>query len=507
MIRTKQLTHFFAMFLMVWLQSAMAAQDAAGFTSLFDGENLSGWDGNPKFWSVKDGTITGQTTAENPTQGNTFLIWRNGTVEDFELRLSYRIVGGNSGIQYRSKDLGNWVAGGYQADFEAGKTYSGIVYEEKGRGILAKRGERTVVEAGGKVRVVASVGNSDEIQAAIKSEDWNEYVIIARGNHLVHKINGRITSEVSDEQPEKRASSGILALQLHAGPPMMVQFKNLQLKRLKPEGVKQIVLVAGTPSHAPGDHEFNAGSLLLKTCLDKVSGVEAQVYLNGWPKDPTAFDEADTIMLFMDGGAKHPVIQEDHLQRMGELMKRGVGLLCAHYAVEVPKEKGGPEFLDWIGGYYETGFSTNPHWDAEFKSLPKHPITNGVKPFTIRDEWYFNMRFRPGMKGVVPILAAKPSDEDRQGKSSSPRGPYPHIVADKGREEILMWAVERPDKGRGVGFTGGHTHQNWGNDNFRKLILNALLWTAKMEVPAEGVQSSVRQEELKLNLDPKPARK
>jgi type 1 glutamine amidotransferase len=188
-------------------------------------------------------------------------------------------------------------------------------------------------------------------------------------------------------------------------------------------------------------------------------------------------------------------------------MKRGVGLLCAHYAVEVPKEKGGPEFLDWIGGYYETGFSTNPHWDAEFKSLPQHPITNGVKPFTIRDEWYFNMRFRPGMKGVVPILAAKPSDEDRQGKSSSPRGPYPHIVADKGREEILMWAVERPDKGRGVGFTGGHTHQNWGNDNFRKLILNALLWTAKMEVPSEGVQSSVRQEELKLNLDPKPARK
>jgi type 1 glutamine amidotransferase len=507
MMRTKQLTCFFAMFLMVWLQSAIAARDSAGFTSLFDGENLSGWDGNSKFWSVRDGTITGQTTAENPTQGNTFLIWRNGTVEDFELRLSYRIVGGNSGIQYRSKDFGNWVAGGYQADFEAGKTYSGIVYEEKGRGILAKRGESTVVGADGNVKVVASVGNSDEIQAAIKSEDWNEYVVIARGNHLVHKINGRITSEVTDEQPEKRASSGILALQLHAGPPMMVQFKNIQLKRFEPGGVKRIVLVAGTPSHAPGDHEFNAGSLLLKTCLDKVSGVEAQVYLNGWPKDPTAFDKADTIMLFMDGGARHPVIQEDHLQRMGQLMKRGVGLLCAHYAVEVPKEKGGPEFLDWIGGYYETGFSTNPHWDAKFKSLPQHPITNGVKPFTIRDEWYFNMRFRPGMKGVVPILAAKPSDEDRQGKSSSPRGPYPHIVADKGREEILMWAVERPDKGRGVGFTGGHTHQNWGNDNFRKLILNALLWTAKMEVPAEGVQSSVRQEELKLNLDPKPARK
>jgi hypothetical protein len=498
---------FFAIVLIVLVPSGIAAQDSAGFESLFNGRDLSGWDGNPKFWSVRDGAITGQTTSENPTQGNTFLIWRNGTVEDFELRLSYRIVGGNSGIQYRSKDLGNWVAGGYQADFEAGKMFSGIVYEEKGRGILAKRGEKTVVGADGKVTVVGSVGKSDEIQAAIKSEDWNEYLVIARGNHLVHMINGRITSEVTDEEPGKRASSGILALQLHAGPPMLVQFKAIQLKRLKSEGTKRIVLVAGTPSHAPGDHEFNAGSLLLKACLDKVPGVQASVYLGGWPKDPTAFDQADAIMLFMDGGARHPVIQEDHLQRMGQLMKRGAGLLCAHYAVEVPKDKGGPELLDWIGGYYETGFSTNPHWDGDFKSLPKHPITNGVKPFTIRDEWYFNMRFRPGMKGVVPILAARPSDEDRQGKTASPRGPYPHIVADKGREEILMWAVERPDGGRGVGFTGGHVHKNWGNDNFRKLILNALLWTAKIEVPAEGVQSSVSEEELKANLDPKPVRK
>src|SRR5262245_58249688 len=117
------------------------------------------------------------------------------------------------------------------------------------------------------------------------------------------------------------------------------------------------------------------------------------------------------------------------------------------------------------------------------------------------------MRFRQGMKGAIPIMIAKPSDEDSQGKSSSPRGPYPHIVADKGRDEILMWAVERPDKGRGVGFTGGHTHKNWGNDDFRRLVLNALFWTAKLEVPPGGVQSTVTAEELQMNLDPKPARK
>ena len=200
-------------------------------------------------------------------KGNTFLIWRLGTVEDFELHLSYRIVGGNSGIQYRSKDLGNWVVGGYQADFEAGKVFSGILYDEKGRGILAKRGEKTTVDASGKVQVTGSVGDSDQLQAAIKNEGWNDYVVIAIGNHLIHKINGHVTVDVTDDQVEKRVASGILALQLHAGPPMLVQFKDIQMKRIKPEGVKRIVLVAGTPSHAPGDHEFNAGVLILKNCL------------------------------------------------------------------------------------------------------------------------------------------------------------------------------------------------------------------------------------------------
>lgn len=266
---------------------------------------------------------------------------------------------------------------------------------------------------------------------------------------------------------------------------------------------KKIVLVAGTPSHGPGDHEFNAGCLVLKKCLDQVPGVKATVHLNGWPKDPNAFDDADAILLFMDGGGGHPVIQEDRLQKMGALMKKGVGLGCAHYAVEVPKDKGGPEFLDWIGGYYETAFSTNPHWDAEIKELPKHPITRGVKPFKIRDEWYFNMRFRTDAKGVAPILVAKPDDETRQGKSASPRGPYPHIVAASGRQETLMWATERTDGGRGFGFTGGHMHANWANANFRKVVLNALLWLAKIDVPPDGVQSTLPLDEYTKNLDPK----
>jgi hypothetical protein len=276
---------------------------------------------------------------------------------------------------------------------------------------------------------------------------------------------------------------------------------------------KKIVLVAGRPSHGPGDHEFRAGALLLKSCLDKFPGLNVVVASNGWPTkmagdnrvdDNAVFDGADAIMLFMDGGGGHPAIKGDHLLVLSNLMKKGVSLGCYHYAVEIPKDKGGPEFLDWIGGYYEDRWSTNPHWDAEIKTLPKHPITRGVKPFTVKDEWYYNIRFRPDMKGVTPILVAKPSDETREGKTSSPRGPYPHIVAASGREEVLAWAVERSDGGRGFGFTGGHFHKNFGNDDFRKLVLNSLVWLAKMEVPSDGVPSATpTAEELKQNLDPK----
>jgi len=218
---------------------ALASSGSAAEMNLFNGKDLTGWDGNPKFWSVRDGLLTGQTTADNPTKGNTFLIWTNGTVADFELELDYKIIAGNSGIQYRSKDMGNWVVGGYQGDFEAGDTYSGILYEERGRGILAQRGQKTriIAQPGdaskAKVEVTGSVGDSKEIQAKIKKEDWNHYRIVAKGNHLQHFINGMQTVDVTDEHAAGAASSGILALQLHAGPPMLLQFRNIKLTPLK----------------------------------------------------------------------------------------------------------------------------------------------------------------------------------------------------------------------------------------------------------------------------------
>jgi len=269
------------------------------------------------------------------------------------------------------------------------------------------------------------------------------------------------------------------------------------------DGRTKIVLIAGRPSHGPGDHEFNAGVQLLYKCLQIQSNIAPTFCLNGWPQDVRVFNGADAVVLYMDGGGGHPVLQDDHLAFIGTLMKLGVGLACLHYAVEVPKDKGGPEFLDWIGGYYENRWSTNPHWVADIKSLPDHPITRGVKPFAVKDEWYYNIRFRPEMKGVTPILVAKPSDETRQGTNSSPRGPYSHIVAASGRDEVIAWAVERPDGGRGFGFTGGHNHINWANESFRRIVLNALLWVAKANVPPNGVLSLVTQTDMKANLDPK----
>ena len=212
--------------------SAVSADDT-DCVSLFDGKTLDGWDGDPRFWSVRDGVITGQTTKETPTEHNTFLIWRGGKVGDFQLDMDFRIVDGNSGIQYRSKESKDWVVGGYQADFDAPGRYCGIRYEERGRGILALRGKKVWIGDDGKKEVVGTTCDEDAAMGSIKKEDWNHYTIVAKGNHLIHKVNGHVTVDVTDNQADKRSMAGILAVQLHQGPPMLVQFRNIQLKSSK----------------------------------------------------------------------------------------------------------------------------------------------------------------------------------------------------------------------------------------------------------------------------------
>ena len=219
----------------VFAGQAVAAEK--GFEKIFDGKTLKGWNGNPKFWSVKDGAITGQTTKENPTKGNTFIIWE-GKTGNFDLRLDYKIIGGNSGIQYRSFKADGpdeWRIGGYQADFEAGDTFSGICYGERFRGILSLRGKKTTLTVGddGKLKKeVEEFAKDADIAKAIKKEDWNSYRIVARNFNLTHYINDVKTTQVVDHDRKTRRADGLLALQLHAGPPMTVQFKNIRIKEL-----------------------------------------------------------------------------------------------------------------------------------------------------------------------------------------------------------------------------------------------------------------------------------
>jgi type 1 glutamine amidotransferase len=271
---------------------------------------------------------------------------------------------------------------------------------------------------------------------------------------------------------------------------------------------KKIVLIAGSASHGSGEHEFKAGCLLLEKCLQTTPGVKPVVVLGGWPKDESIFNGAAAVMIYADGGGGHPAIQGDHLRTLGRLMDKGVGLACLHYAVEVPAEKGGSEFLKWIGGYFEMNWSVNPHWTADFKSLPTHPVTRGVRPFSGNDEWYFHMRFPDGMKGTTPILSAVPPASTMNRPDGTHSGnPTVRKEVEAGRPQHVAWVAERADGGRGFGFTGGHYHRNWADENQRKLVLNALLWVAKVEVPAHGVQSAITPADLKENLDDKTTKK
>lgn len=492
----------------------------AGFTPIFNGQNLEGWRGEMDYWRVENGSIVGEAK-DKPLDHNTFLVWDLGEVDDFEMRLQFKLTGSdekaaNSGIQFRSQQLPNGHVVGYQADIDLAGQWVGALYDEHGRALLATRGQKVVIAADGS-RTPSTIGDSKEILEGVKKGDWNEYTIIARGPKITLKLNGKTSIELEDNErhpagdPNKQGErKGLFALQLHSGPPQKVEFKNVRLKRLPLAEGKKVVFVAGRPSHAAREHEHNAGCRLLASSLEKAgeaAGIPllTTVYSNGYPKDLTAFDNANTIVAYCDGGGGHflmPVLKD-----FDKVMEKGVGLACLHYGVEIPANEPGNYFLKWIGGYFEANWSVNPHWTAKYDKLPDHPVSRGVKPFEINDEWYYHMRFRPNMEGVTPILTALPPRETL----SRPDGPHsgnPAVrqdVLEKKEPQHMAWVADRKDGiGRGFGFTGGHFHRNWQDDNFRKVVLNAIAWTAHAEIPAEGLSSPTpTAEEMEANLDAK----
>jgi hypothetical protein len=277
---------------------------------------------------------------------------------------------------------------------------------------------------------------------------------------------------------------------------------------------KKIVFIAGAPSHGPLEHEHRAGAMLLQKCLTGVPDITVEVFDGGWPslvKDGQRVDnnavleDADAIVIYSDGGEGHPALQAGRLALLERLTKRGVGLGLLHYAVEPTIPNGEKEFLAWVGGAFEVNWSVNPTWTASFAALPEHAVTRGVKPFSSKDEWYFHMRFRDDRRGITPILQATPPASTMNRRDGLHSGnPAVRAEVAQGLPQITMWVSERAEGGRGFGFTGGHYHLGWKNDDQRKVVLNAILWLAHVDVPAGGVVSTVTDEDLRANLDAKP---
>ncbi len=272
----------------------------------------------------------------------------------------------------------------------------------------------------------------------------------------------------------------------------------------------KIVFISGKPSHGPMSHEHRAGNLLLAKRLNESDlGINAVVLPeNGYPKDPAILQDAATIVVFCTGHRGH--LLNPHLKEFDALMKKGTGVVMIHWGTEAERGEPGKKFLEWMGGFCDLDWSVNPHWTPKFDNFPDHPVANGLKPFSVNDEWYYHMRFVDGMKGVTPILSALPGPETLKRPDGSRSGnPDVRKSVANGEKQHVGWAYERPDgKGRGFGFTGAHVHANWQNDNFRKVVLNAILWTAHVKVPDNGVPSATpTDEEIKTNLDDKRKKK
>lgn len=271
----------------------------------------------------------------------------------------------------------------------------------------------------------------------------------------------------------------------------------------------KIVFISGKPSHGPMSHEHRAGNMILAEALNR-SGLNVAAVLVphlGYPEDTSILQDAATVVIFCTGHKGH--VLNPHLDEFDKLMKAGTGVVMIHWATEAEKGKPGDRFLEWMGGFCDLDWSVNPHWTPNFNDFPDHPIANGVEPFRVDDEWYYHMRFVDGMKGVTPILTDVPplttlrrTDGARSGNAAVRK------AVESGLTQHVAWAYDRPTGGRGFGFTGAHNHVSWQDENFRKVVLNAILWTANVEVPKEGCPSpAVSDSQIKENLDDKNPRK
>ncbi|MFT4546908.1 MAG: hypothetical protein ACI9UA_001951 [Pseudoalteromonas tetraodonis] len=264
-----------------------------------------------------------------------------------------------------------------------------------------------------------------------------------------------------------------------------------EAQRSAPEKVTKIVFIGDAGTHGSrGNHEFVAGFILMARALhDAYPDVHAVVHSSkAWPKD---LSHADAIIVGLNHGER---AGKD--EQIGKAMARGAGFMAVHFGVEVNIGLAAKNYLDWMGGYFETGWSVNPWWEPEFKAFSEHPTARGLKPFTLRDEWYYHMRFKNDMKGVTPVLSAvAPLGTVREEKSDRGGNADVFKAVKEGKSQHMAWAYDRPGGGRGFGFTGLHVHANLANDSFRKCLINGAAWAAKLEIPKDGVASKTPSED------------
>jgi len=264
----------------------------------------------------------------------------------------------------------------------------------------------------------------------------------------------------------------------------------------------KVVFISGKPSHGRLAHEHRAGNMILAKRLNESGlAVEAIVVPHyGYPKDESVLKDAATIVIFCTGHGGH--VLNPKLDEFDALMKKGTGVVMIHWATEAVRGDPGKKFLQWMGGFCDLNWSVNPHWTPKFKAV-KHEIWNGVRPFSVNDEWYYHMRFVKDMKGVTPVLTDVPPASTLRRRDGARSGnPEVRRAVANGESQHVAWAYERAGGGRGFGFTGGHVHMNWQHDDFRKVMLNAILWTARVKLPDGGVPSSTpSKEEMHSNLD------
>jgi type 1 glutamine amidotransferase len=262
----------------------------------------------------------------------------------------------------------------------------------------------------------------------------------------------------------------------------------LEVEPTDPSAAK-IVVIAGSFSKGGGEHEYFAGAVLLTKLLKQTTGVAPVLAAEGWPKNERILEGAKTIVFYMDGGGKQPILAPEKFQLIEKLAARGVGIVHLHQIIDYPKTHT-DRILPLIGGVWVTGAGARGHWDGVFDSFVEHPITRGVAPFKENDGFIYKLKFVEGMKGITPLLRTTP-----------PKGTL------KGSEDIVSWAYQRPDGGRSFVFTGCHLHESWGLEGMRRFVTNGILWSAGLEVPSGGAPVALEADELKKHLDPVPAKK